>query len=227
MVRSTIAPRSAIFTVAYHSFTFRTASRSSGFYLGSRSGTTCPFIHSCSPFRCPLCRLSSDKLLTRPAPDGPQRYKAPARRFHCLRRGGWCPSVSRGGVPSRLRGGATLPPWPCPASGRGGWCACGRWWRPVVLVSRLLKSAAVSRPNLAARGAARGRVPFSPLVSLRPPWCLRRLWRLRRVRPRRLWRWWWRVVLVSRFRVSPCGTWRAVSVVLVSVAARPARPVHL
>lgn len=123
-----------------------TASR--GFYLGCRSGTASPFIHSYSPFRCPLCQRSSDKLLTRPATAGPQRQSVPpAVSVALLSRGGVCPSVSRGGVPSR-RGGAVylcarpasrVPPW-----WRVRWC-----------------------PLVASRGAG---VPFATKRAA-CPWC--------------------------------------------------------
>ena len=104
-----------------------TASR--GFYLGCRSGTASPFIHSYSPFRCPLCQLSSDKLFTRPAPDVPQRYKAPARRV-------------RGSLPRRLV--SVRVPWWCPVP---PW-RCGVPLRP----SRVPRPAVVACPLVSAGG---------------------------------------------------------------------------
>ena len=188
-----------------------TASR--GFYLGRRSGTASPFIHSYSPFRCPLCQRSSDKLLTRPATAGPQRQSVPpAVSVALLSRGGVCPSVSRGGVPSR-RGGAVylcarpasrVPPWwrvrwcPLVASRGAGFPVC-------------YKARRVSAVLCAARGAPVWRVPFSPLVSF--ALVARRVWRVS-VPLRRVWRFVAVVLVLPLPRVPWWWTWRACPVLV-------------
>ena len=197
-----------------------TASR--GFYLGCRSGTASPFIHSYSPFRCPLCQLSSDKLFTRPAPDGPQRYKAPARRV----RGSFEP---RRLVSVRVPWWCPVPPW-----------RCGVPLRP----SRVPRPAVVACPLVlvvASRGAGFSRLLQSaPRVRgalCRPPasrvarcvfrrWCPLHVWRAACgacpslcAACGALWRWCSGVPLP---RVPWWWTWRACPL-WRPVAARPAR----